>query len=156
MTTWLNKIEINAPIEIVWQLFNENNFKRIMPKVVSHELLSYDEQTQTSIFKETYREGKRDETYELTEVISIDTKSEKQKSFSFTIAKLIESNGVFHLLSLSSSTTLFTYSGETKGASSFGKLMMKLASNKKEEKIVFDFLQLVKTEAEIDFKTATT
>ena len=156
MTTWLEKIQINAPIEVVWQLFNEENFKRIMPKVVAHELVSYDKTTRTSIYKETYREGKRDETYELTEIISIDEDNIKQKEFSFTIANMIYSEGKFHLQQISPSLTQFTYSGETKGISTFGKMMMKLSSTKKEEKVVTDFLELVKTEAETDYKYLNT
>lgn len=152
MTTWKDSIQIEAPIEVVWNIFSEDNFKRVMPKVTSHELISFDKTTNTSIYKETYREGKREETYELTETIILDSANEKESIFHFTIAKMIHSNGKFHLKQLDEQTTIFTYSGETKGVSFLGKTMMKLASKKKDEQIVTEFLQLVKQEAESDYK----
>lgn len=152
MTTWKDSIQIDAPIEVVWNIFSEYNYSRIMPKITRHELISFDKATHTSIYKETYREGKREETYELTETIILDSANEKESIFHFTIAKMIHSNGKFYLKQLDEQTTIFTYSGETKGVSFLGKTMMKLASRKKDEQIVTEFLQLVKKEAESDYK----
>ena len=148
MITWDEEIIIQAEIDAVWELFSEENMSRIMPQVVAHELLTYDEATQISTYKETYREGKRDATYILTEKLMEDTEEEKGKTFEFTIAKMIYSKGSFYLTRQKDGKTLFRYTGSNQGVNFFGKLMMKLSSDKKNDQVVQGFIQLVKKEAE--------
>lgn len=148
---WERKINIHANIETVWQLFTEESMQRIMPQVVAHKLISTDPATKTSIYEETYAEGKREETYLLTEVIRLDTPTEKHKSFDFTIAKMIHSMGEFYLKQLSDSETLFIYRGQNEGLNFLGKTMLKMGSQKKNDAVVENFITRVKEEAEKNY-----
>lgn len=148
--SWERQINIHANIETVWNLFTESQMKRIMPQVVAHKLLSTDPDTKTSIYEETYAEGKREETYLLTEVILLDAPTEKHKSFDFTIAKMIHSTGEFYLKKITDSETLFIYRGQNQGLNFLGKTMLKMGSQKKNDAVVEDFVTRVKQEAEKD------
>lgn len=142
---WNKTIEINENIEKVWSLFNEDNYKKIMPQVVSHKLVSED--GNTKVYEEVYREGKREETYLLTEVLEQDTTDVKHSTFSFTIANMIESEGSFLLEKLDDQRTKFTYSGDNQGKNFFMKMMLKLASKKNDEKVVNEFMERVLEES---------
>ena len=142
---WNKTIEINENIEKVWSLFNEDNYKKIMPQVVSHKLVSED--GNTKVYEEVYREGKREETYLLTEVLEQDTTDVKHSTFSFTIANMIESEGSFLLEKIDDQSTKFTYSGDNQGKNFFMKMMLKLASKKNDEKVVNEFMERVLEES---------
>ncbi|QIK69583.1 SRPBCC family protein [Erysipelothrix sp. HDW6C] len=146
---WKKKTTIEAPIEKVWRLFNEENYMRIMPQVVAYKKISSDPKTRTTIYEETYREGKREETYELTEVIEIDTETEKLRRFSFTVANAIVSKGSFHLKRIDENRTEFIYSGSNVGKNLFFKFVLRLSSKKANEKVVVDFMNRVKAEAQL-------
>ncbi|GGI65438.1 MULTISPECIES: SRPBCC family protein [Enterococcus] len=148
--SWESEMTIHANIETVWQLFTEENMQRIMPQVVAHKLVSTDPITRTNIYEETYAEGKREETYLLTEIILLDTPTEKHKSFDFTIAKMIHSMGEFQLKKITDTETLFIYRGKNEGVNFLGKTMLKIGSQKKNDEVVENFVQLVKKEAEKD------
>lgn len=142
---WIKTIVIDENIEKVWSLFNEDNYKRIMPQVVSHKLLSED--GNTKVYEEVYREGKREETYLLTEALEQDTTDVKHSTFSFTIANMIESEGIFLLEKIDDQRTKFTYSGDNQGKNFFMKTMLKLASKKNDEKVVNEFMERVLKES---------
>ena len=142
---WNKTIVIDENIEKVWSLFNEDNYKRIMPQVVSHKLVSED--GNTKVYEEVYREGKREETYLLTEVLEQDTTDVKHSTFSFTIANMIESEGSFLLEKIDDQRTKFTYSGDNQGKNFFMKTMLKLASKKNDEKVVNEFMERVLEES---------
>lgn len=145
---WNKTIELNANIEDVWTLFSEENYKTIMPQVVSHDLMSEDKESKTKVYEEVYREGKREEKYLLTEILVEDTESIKHSTFSFTIANMIYSEGSFYLEAVDDKTTKFTYSGDNQGKNFFMKMMLKMASKKNDEKVVNEFMNRVKEEAE--------
>ena len=142
---WNKTIVIDENIEKVWSLFNEDKYKRIMPQVVSHKLVSED--GNTKVYEEVYREGKREETYLLTEVLEQDTTDVKHSTFSFTIANMIESEGSFLLEKIDDQRTKFTYSGDNQGKNFFMKTMLKLASKKNDEKVVNEFMERVLEES---------
>lgn len=146
---WNKTITLNASLEDVWTLFNEDNYQRIMPQVISHKLVSENKETNTKVYEEVYREGNREEKYLLTEIIEEDNDRIKHKTFSFTIANMIYSEGIFYLEAIDDQTTQFTYSGDNQGKNFFMKIMLKLASKKNDEKVVLEFLDRLKVELDI-------
>lgn len=138
---WNKTITINANIETVWTLFNEENYKKIMPQVVSHELVSEDIEAKTKVYEEVYREGRREETYLLTEIIIENSEVVKHKTFNFTISNMIYSEGSFLLEKIDKDNTKFTYSGFNEGMNVFIKIMLKFVSKKNDDKVVDEFLE---------------
>lgn len=148
MISWDQSIEINASIENIWALLQSEEKQRIMPQVVHTKLLEADEVNNVFTYEQTYQEGKRQESYLLTEQILINTDNKKTKNFEFTISDVIHTNATFSLTKLSNNKTVFHYKGTNTGKSFLGKMMLKMASNTRNDKTVQDFLLLVKSESE--------
>lgn len=142
LMSWNKTVKINTNIENLWNLFSEENYQKIMPQVLSHKLVQEDNENNIKIYEEVYREGKRKETYLITEhtVVSED---KKQKDFNFTISNAIYSEGTFLLEKIDENNTRFTYSGFNEGQNFFFKMMLKLASKKNEEQVVNEFIERV-------------
>jgi len=60
---WEEERLIDAPIETVWALFEEEQAQRIMPKVVENRWIDKKTGMTGSTYEQTYQEGKRKETY---------------------------------------------------------------------------------------------
>ena len=63
MIQWKEEIMIERNIEKVWILFSDQHIKKIMPKVEEHTLIEKREDEAGAKHRQTYREGKRLETY---------------------------------------------------------------------------------------------
>ena len=140
LMSWNKTVEINANIEKIWELFNEENYQKIIPQVVSTKLIEEDEENNIKIYEEVYREGNREETYLMTEH-TVESDAIKQQDFNFTIANAIYSEGTFLLEKIDENNTRFTYSGFNEGRNFFFKMMLKFASKKNEEKVVDEFIE---------------
>lgn len=148
MLSWDQSIEIQASIEKIWSLLQSEDRQTIMPGVVNTKLIQADETANIYLYEQTYQEGKRQETYELTEQILLDTPQQKRKTFAFTIGGMIHTEAVFDLMKLTNERTVFHYSGTNTGESFLGRMMLKMASNAKNDQTVEKFLHLMKQESE--------
>ncbi|MFB1083422.1 SRPBCC family protein [Jeotgalibacillus sp. JSM ZJ347] len=148
MITWKEDVLIDANIEEVWELFRDKNIKRIMPKVISHELLEGEETVSGAKHQQTYSEGKRVETYVVHTLVYKDEPNEKYKQLNFILAKAFNTTFSFNLIKENDQQTRLIYEGENKGANFVGKAMLKLAGGKQDNKVVLEFLERVKKEAE--------
>ncbi|WLR46454.1 SRPBCC family protein [Halobacillus litoralis] len=147
MIQWENDRVIAAPIDEVWELFRDYNIKRIMPKVEEHELI---EKTETEVgakHRQTYREGKRLQTYMVETLAYEESPERKHKKIAFVIGKAFEVTASFLLEKVDEEHTRLTYSGQNKGVNFVGKAMMKLANKKGNERVVEEFLDRVEKEA---------
>lgn len=148
---WEKEIEIEAPIETVWNLFDEAHPQRVMPKVDTNEWIVKNEPLTGSSYKQTYREGKRTESYLVTISEHIDEPDHKKKTIQFILANLFETKLTFAMEKVTESQTRFRYIGSNEGINFTGKMMLKLG--KKQENggpVVEEFIQRVKREAEKD------
>ncbi|WP_042224252.1 SRPBCC family protein [Oceanobacillus manasiensis] len=147
MIEWKEETIIDRDIETIWSLFSDKNIKKIMPKVEEHTLV---EKTETEVgakHQQSYREGKRVETY-IVETLAYEvTPMKKHKKISFIIGKAFEINLNFTLEKIDDNQTKFIYSGHNKGVNFVGRAMMKLANKKGNEQVVQDFLERVNREA---------
>ncbi|MBH0231723.1 SRPBCC family protein [Halobacillus yeomjeoni] len=147
MIQWKEKKLIEADIETVWRLFAEENMYKIMPKVVENTPLEVKDEVIGSTFRQSYKEGKRTETY-IVEIIGYeDGEDKKFKRIAFTLAKLFKIDLSFTLLKQSAEETLFIYEGRNEGVGFIGRMMTKLGSKKAKEKVVKEFMQRVEKEA---------
>lgn len=60
MKTWTKDIEINAPIEKVWQYLDGSleDMQKIMPQVVGNTPVKITEEKVGSVYRQQYKEGK--------------------------------------------------------------------------------------------------
>jgi hypothetical protein len=144
---WREEIIIEANIENVWELFMDKNIKKIMPKVEEHTLIEKSEAEVGAKHRQKYREGKRVETYVVETLAYIDQPDKKLKQISFVLGKAFEITLTFELLKIDETQTKFIYEGQNKGVNFVGRAMLKLGSEKSNNKVVLDFLQKVKQEA---------
>ena len=147
MIQWKEEKVIPANIETVWSLFSDKNIKRIMPKVEEHILIEKSETEAGAKHKQTYREGKRLETYIVDTLIYEDREVEKKKQIQFVLGKAFEVTLTFTLIKVDESHTRLIYKGENKGVNFVGRAMLKLAGKKSNLDVVMEFLERVQAEA---------
>jgi len=152
---WQEERIIDAPIEVVWTLFEEENAQRIMPKVVENRWLEKKPGILGSTYEQTYQEGKRKETY-VVEIIEFeDTDLLKHKRIQFRLAGAFEMNLLFTLERLNEKQTNFIYAGSNTGINFVGRAMLKLGNKKAGDKVVTDFLDRVEQEALADYTVSS-
>ena len=148
---WKEDRLIDAPINVVWDLFLEEHATRIMPKVLENRWLDKKQEMKGSTYEQTYQEGKRKETYVVKIVKFEDTENRKHKHIQFNLAHAFEMNLEFTLEKVSEQQTKFVYAGENRGINFVGRAMLKLGSGKNGDKVVHEFLDRVEQEALKDY-----
>lgn len=97
--------------------------------------------------RQSYREGKRLETYIVETLKYEDLEDKKQKQISFVLGKAFEITLTFTLLKIDDTHMKFIYEGQNKGVNFVGRAMLKLGSEKSNNKVVQEFMQKVEQEA---------
>ncbi|MGE8078859.1 SRPBCC family protein [Peribacillus loiseleuriae] len=146
MKKWTKDIEINAPIEQVWKLLDGSleNMQEIMPQVVEHKPIKITDEVVGSIYRQSYREGKRVEEYDVETLEYLDEPNKKKLKVGFTLAKLFEITAFYELNKMNDTKTSFTYTVTNRPSKWFVKLFLLFAT----EKVVVEFLERVKNVAE--------
>ncbi|MCO0600806.1 SRPBCC family protein [Peribacillus butanolivorans] len=147
MIQWKEEIIIESNIEKVWSLFFDKNIKKIVDKVEEHTLIEKKEEEVGAKHRQSYREGKRLETYIVETLKYEDLEDKKQKQISFVLGKAFEITLTFTLLKIDDTHTKFIYEGQNKGVNFVGRAMLKLGSEKSNNKVVQEFMQKVEQEA---------
>ena len=147
MIEWKEEIIIDTNIEKVWSLFLDESIKKIMPKVEEHTLIEKSEEDVGAKHRQSYREGKRVETYIVETLAYKDLEDKKNKEISFVLGKAFEITMSFKILKISDTQTKFIYEGRNKGVNFVGRAMLKLGSEKSNNLVVQEFMQKVKEEA---------
>lgn len=146
MKQWTKDIEINAPIEKIWSLFDGSleNMQKIMPQVVENEPIKITEEMVGSVYRQKYKEGKRIETYDIETLAYSNEPNEKKLSVGFTLANMFEITALYELKKIDDQKTLFTYTVTNRPLKWFVKLFLIFAT----DKVVVEFLERVKNVAE--------
>ncbi|GGB70031.1 SRPBCC family protein [Fictibacillus barbaricus] len=147
MLTWNEEKTIPVNIEKVWELFADENIRRIMPNVVEHTPIEKKEGVVGSTYKQSYKEGRRIETYIVETLAYENTEDKKHLRIGFNLAKAFEIQIAFTLSKIDESTTRFQYEGYNKGINFLGKVMLKIAGNKNNNKVVQDFMDTIEKES---------
>ena len=144
---WEKERIIDAPIDSIWALFEEENAQRIMPKVVENRWIDKKSEITGSTYEQTYQEGKRQETYVVKIVDFEDSNVRKHKRIQFQLARAFEMNLAFTLEKITDQQTKFIYSGSNVGINFVGRAMLKLGSGKNGDQVIIDFLDRVEKES---------
>ncbi|MGG1678072.1 SRPBCC family protein [Neobacillus sp. NRS-1170] len=150
MKEWTKEIEIDAPIDYVWDLLEGplEKMQKIMPQVVDHQPVKLTDEVVGSIYRQKYKEGKRIEEYDVETLDYLNTPDKKKLKVGFTLAKMFEITALYELNPLNENKTLFKYTCTNRPLKSFLKLFMLLAS----DRVVVQFCERVKETAEDEFK----
>lgn len=147
MISWNEEILIPVNIDLIWTLFDIENMQRIMPQVVETKVLEKKEAIIGSTYEQTYQEGKRVQKYIVTDLEHEDTPERKHNKSGFTLAKMFEVEVSYTLIKVNEDETKFLYSGQNKPLNLIARGMVKMMGNKKNNQVVADFIELVKSEA---------
>ncbi|MEW9670050.1 SRPBCC family protein [Ammoniphilus sp. 3BR4] len=145
MKQWTKEIVINAPIEVVWKLFDGSfaNMQKIMPQVVEHKPVKITEEGVGSVFRQKYKEGNRIEEYDIKTLEFLDDENNKKLKVGFTLANMFEITALYELIQMNNKT-LFRYTVTNRPLKWFVKLLLLFAN----EKVVIQFVERVKRVAE--------
>lgn len=146
MIEWNEQRVIDADIETIWSLFKDDKIQRIMPKLERHVLIEKKEDEVGAKHEQTYREGKRLETYIVETLAYEDAPDRKLKRLHFVLANIFEVNLTFTLLKMNEEQTRFIYKGSNKGVNVVGKAMLKMGGPTNTA-TVSAFMDLVEKEA---------
>jgi uncharacterized membrane protein len=146
MKQWSKSIEINAPIEKVWELFDGSieNMQKIMPQVVENTPVKITADKVGSIYSQKYKEGKRVEQYDVETLEYADTPNFKKLKVGFTLANLFDITADYELTQLEHNKTHLKYTATNKPLKWFIKMFLLLAS----DRVVVQFVERVKRVAE--------
>ncbi|WP_079525738.1 SRPBCC family protein [Halobacillus hunanensis] len=147
MISWKEERIIEASIEEVWELFSDAQIHRIMPKVEEHQLIEKTEEEVGAKHRQSYREGKRVETYIVETLSYEDLEDKKKKRISFVLGSAFEIDLTFTLVKVGENRTKFIYEGSNKGTNFVGRAMLKLGGKKGNHKVVGEFMDRVEQEA---------
>ncbi|WP_438317392.1 SRPBCC family protein [Sporosarcina sp. FA9] len=146
MKSWSKEIEIDAPIEQIWKLFNGSleEMQKIMPQVVDNQPIKITEDMVGSVYAQKYKEGKRIMEYNVETLAYLDSQNEKKVKIGFTIAKMFEITAQYELVKLDDHKTFFKYTTTNKPLKWFLKLFLLFST----DKVVIEFVDRVKKVAE--------
>jgi len=147
MIQWKEERVIPVHIEKLWELFLDKNITKTMPKVEEHILIEKKEGEVGAKHQQKYREGKRVETYIVETLAYEDRADKKLKQISFVLGKAFEINLTFELHKIDETHTKYIYAGYNKGVNFVGRAMLKLGSEKANQKVVQEYMDRVETEA---------
>src|SRR5690606_32494973 len=111
MKEWTKDIEINAPIDQVWKLFDGNleDMQKIMPNVIENNLGKETEDKVGTIYRQKYREGKRVQEYDVETLEYQNEEDYKRVKVGFNLANVFEITAAYDLKKIDDNTTYFRY-----------------------------------------------
>jgi hypothetical protein len=150
MKKWTRSIEIQAPIEQVWKLFNGSleDMQKVMPQVIENEPIIITEGGIGSVYRQKFKEGKRVQEYEVKTLDYLDTPDHKILKVGFSLANMFEITAAYELRKLDEQKTWFQYSTTNQPFKWYMKLLLSLLFGN--NKIVVKFVERVKRVAESD------
>lgn len=146
MKSWNKDILINAPIEEIWKFFDGElyDMQKIMPQVVENKLIYETDEKVGTIYRQSFREGKRVMEYDVKVLEYKNTPNEKKVKITFNLANMFDITAAYELKKLEENTTYFKYETTNNPLKWFTKIMLKFAS----DKVVVQFVERVKKVAE--------
>lgn len=152
MKQWTKEVEIDAPIEKVWQFFDGSleNMQKIMPQVVENKAIHVTDERVGSVYLQKYKEGKRVMEYEVETLVYMDSIDKKQMKVGFTLANMFDITAQYELNRLDAVRTSFKYTTTNRPLKWFVKPFLLFAS----DKVVVEFVQRVKSVAESESEKA--
>jgi len=147
MKQWTKSIEIDVPIEEVWQYVDGDldKMQQIMPNVLSNTPVTVTENVVGSVFRQEYREGNRVEAYDVHVTEFINTPTHKEMKVAFTLAKLFDITAKYELTAINDTKTILTYTTSNKAVKWFVHMFLLFASDKTVIKFVEHFKKVAES-----------
>lgn len=148
MKQWTKEIEIDAPIEQIWELFDGSveKMQKIMPQVIEHTPVKVTENGVGTVYRQKYKEGKRIEEYDVETLEYLNTADHKKLKVGFNLANIFEITAFYELKKMNEHKTLFRYTVTNRPLKAIFKLFLFFAN----DKVVVQFLNRVKEVAEAE------
>lgn len=148
MKKWSREIEIDAPIDKVWALFDGSlkDMQKIMPQVIANDPIEQTEEGAGSVHLQKFQEGKQVMEYMVETLKYVNTPDKKEKKIGFTLSDIFEVTRGYELLKLDDHRTLFKYTSTNRALKLYVRLFSMFASNK----VSLGFVQRVKEVAEAE------
>ncbi|MBD1372775.1 SRPBCC family protein [Hazenella sp. IB182357] len=150
MKSWTEEIDIDAPIEEVWTLFDGSlaNMQKIMPQVVDNQPIHETPDVVGSIYRQKFKEGKRIMEYDVKTLQYENQDTSKTFKVGFTLADMFDITAMYELEKLDEEHTRFRYTATNQPLKWYVKLILMFAR----DKVVVDFVKRVKRVAESETK----
>lgn len=150
MKQWTREIEIHAPIEHVWKWFDGSleHMQKIMPQVVDHKPVKITEEQIGSVYRQTYKEGKRIQEYDVETLDYKDAPDQKKLAVGFTLANMFDITASYELFSIDDNKTLFRYTVTNRPLKL--KWLLNFIISLSNDKVITEFLDRVKHVSESD------
>lgn len=148
MKQWTKEIEIDAPIEQIWELFDGSveKMQKIMPQVIEHTPVKVTENGVGTVYRQKYKEGKRIEEYDVETLEYFNSPEHKKLKVGFNLANIFEITAYYELKKMNQHKTLFRYTATNRPLKAIFKLFLFFAN----DKVVVQFLNRVKEVAEAE------
>ena len=149
MKEWTKDIEINAPIDQVWKLFDGNleDMQKVMPNVIENKPVKETENGVGTVYRQKYREGNKVQEYDVETLEYQNDEDYKRVKVGFNLANVFEITAAYELKKLDDNKTYFRYTTSNNPLKWFLKILVKLANS---DKVVVQFVERVKRVAEAD------
>ncbi|TKD71359.1 SRPBCC family protein [Pseudalkalibacillus hwajinpoensis] len=143
---WDKSILINAPIETVWSYLDGSleNMQKIMPNVVDNQPVTVTDNVIGSVYRQSYREGKRVMEYDVHTLDYNNHEDYKKLKIGFNLASMFQIEGCYELTKKSETSTNLRYTGVNKPLKWYIKPFVLLSG----DKVVNDFMERVKRVSE--------
>lgn len=133
---WHKTVDISAPIEEVFHLFNVENFSQIKPEFKNIQVVRQTNEKIGSKYKVTHEEQGKAIEY----IVYLDdfknSETSKMMRFSYTISQFFEKDIQYNLMKKSQDETTLIYSGEMRGKYVIGNIILKLLSKSHHDKSI--------------------
>ncbi|QYA48448.1 hypothetical protein [Nosocomiicoccus ampullae] len=133
---WHKTVDISAPIEDVFHLFNVENFSQIKPEFKNVQVVRETNEKIGSKYKVTHEEQGKTIEY----IVHLDdfknSETSKMMRFSYTISRFFEKDIQYNLMKKSQDETTLIYSGEMRGKYVIGNMILKLLSKSHHDKSI--------------------
>lgn len=138
MKSWTKSIDIDVPIDEVWQYVDGDlpKMQEIMPNVISNSPKTVTDEVVGSVFTQKYREGNRIETYDVFVQEYINEPTHKEMKVNFVLANFFDVTTKYELVFISETKTKLTYTTTNKALKWYVHVMLWFASEKTIEKFV--------------------
>ena len=150
MKEWSKEIVIDAPIDIIWDLFDGSleKMQSIMPQVIENKPVKITEEVVGSVYRQHYKEGKRIMEYDVETLMYTNEPDYKKTKVGFTLANFFDITAFYELKKVDEEKTHFRYSTTNKALKWFIKPLILFAS----DKVVVSFVERVKRVAETAYE----
>lgn len=148
MVKWKEEMTIKQPIDIVWQLFSDENAKILYPKLEDHVLVENENDETGGKHAQSYMEGNQLQTYIVETVLYDDKPNKKLRHTRFSMNNIFQLDYTFILNKKNEEETHFTYEGSQRGVTITGKMIMMVGSKNRRQQTVQNFMQQIEAKLE--------